>query len=100
MQMRTIENRMSKYLSIDEQLLVAHRKKQFQCASLISLLWSLFNILLLVVLHVPIEHQTVRAITYYIQIVSFLVDPILNLLIFRSLSIITLLKSSNGIYFV
>jgi hypothetical protein len=99
-QMKSIENRLSKYFSIDQKLNLSHRKTRFQYSSYIILIWSFFNILLLLFLHVPIRHIQIRSIVYYIQIISFLLEPILYIFIFRSISLITLLRQTNGIYFI
>ncbi|CAF1045686.1 unnamed protein product [Rotaria sordida] len=100
LQMKVIDNRISKYISIDEKLNLSYQKYRFQYSSYIILIWSFINILLLIFLHIPIKHIQIRTILYYTQIFSFLLDPIIYILIFHSLSLITLLKPVNRIYFI
>jgi hypothetical protein len=104
-QMKCIKQRMSKYLSTftieqhKHKWNLTYRKTQFQYASYVILIWSLFNIILLICVHIPIEHIKIKSMIYYIQLFAFLFDPILYIFIFRSLSIITLLRPTNELYF-
>lgn len=99
-QMETIESRISKYEYHEENLYLNHEKRQFRFASFFILIWSFINIILLIGLHLPIQHTKLRTVLYYSQLLSVPLDLILYPLIFRSLSIITLLRSANEIYFV
>ncbi|CAF0738712.1 unnamed protein product [Rotaria sordida] len=101
-QMKSIKHRILKYFStfnIDQhrhKLNIVQRKKNFQYASYIILIWSFINILLLICIHIPIERQRIlKSVIYYVQMFAFLIDPILYIFIFRSLSIITLLRSTD-----
>jgi len=105
-QMKCIKRRISKYLSTltieqhKQKLNIIHRKNQFEYASYVILIWSLINIALLICIHVPIEDgKVIKSIIYYIQMFAFLFDPILYIFIFRSLSIITLLRPTNELHF-
>ena len=97
-QMKSMENRISKYISINQNL--SEQKIRFQYSSYIILIWSFLNILLLICLHIPLKHKQIRIILYYTQLISFLFDPVLYIFIFRSISLITLLRPTNGIYFI
>ncbi|CAF0998639.1 unnamed protein product [Adineta steineri] len=94
--MISIKNRISKIFSID----LLEEKTRFQYSSYIILIWSCFNILLLILLHIPTEYKQIRMIVYYTQLLSYLFDPILYIFIFRTLSIISLLRPINEIYLV
>ncbi|CAF0998702.1 unnamed protein product [Adineta ricciae] len=104
-QMKCIQRRIIKYLltfKIDQhqQGLIYEQQKRFQSASSIILIWTLCNILLLISIHVPIEHQPmIKSIIFYIQMLRFVLDPILYMFVFRSLSIITLLRPTSEVYF-
>jgi hypothetical protein len=106
-QMKCIKRRISKYLSrftIEQQhkqkLNIIHRKNQFEYASYVIFIWSLINIALLICIHIPTQDgKVIKSIIYYIQMFAFLFDPILYIFIFRSLSIITLLRPTNELYF-
>jgi len=98
--MKNIENRIMKYILINKKLNISYEKIRFQYSSFLILIWSFINILILIFLHIPIKSVKIRMIIYYIQIISFLLEPILYIFIFRSLSIITLLRMTNEIYFI
>ncbi|CAF3061354.1 unnamed protein product [Rotaria sp. Silwood2] len=105
-QMKSIKHRILKYFSTckieqrKQKLNMVQRKNDFQYASYIILIWSFINILLLICIHIPTEHgRTIKSVIYYIQIVAFLIDPILYIFIFRSLSIITLLRPTDEFHF-
>ncbi|CAF2403983.1 unnamed protein product [Rotaria sp. Silwood2] len=100
LQMKAIENRIFKYISMDEKLNLSQLKVQFQYSSYIILIWSFINILLSIFLHTPIKYLQIRIILYYSQIYSFLLDPIIYILILRSLPTITLLRPTNKVYFI
>ncbi|CAF3626398.1 unnamed protein product [Rotaria socialis] len=100
LQMNAIENHTSKYISNDENLNLSRQKTQFQYCSYAILIWSFLNILLLIILHVPTQNAQIRTVIYYIELFSFLLDPIIFIVIFYSLSIITLLPSKNEIYYI
>lgn len=103
---KCIKRRISKYFSTftieqhKQKLNIIYRKNQFQCASYIILIWIIFNIILLICIHIPIQDgRIIKSTIYYIQMFSFLVDPILYIFIFRSLSIIILLRPTNELCF-
>jgi hypothetical protein len=105
-QMRCIKRRILKYFSTftieqhEQKLNIIHRKNQFQFASYIILIWVIFNIILLICIHTPIDNEKLlKSTIYYIQMIAFLLDPILYIFIFRCLSIITLLRPTNELYF-
>lgn len=104
--MKSIECRLSKHFSTykTEQYTkksnLIHRKTKFQYASYAILIWSLMNIILLICIHTPMEHQnTLKSMIYHVQMCFFLIDPIVYIIIFRSLSIITLLRPIDEIHF-
>ena len=104
-QMKCINQRISKYFSTftieqhKQKLNIIHQKNQFQFASYIILLWVIFNIILLICIHIPINNgELIKSTIYYIQMLTFIFDPILYIFIFRSLSIITLLRPTNELY--
>lgn len=98
-QIRSIKQRIDTSYSIwkeKERLRLSDRARQFQYASSLTLFWSLFNILLLICVHTPFnQHLLIRLIVYYVQLIVLLIDPILYIFIFRSLSIITLFKPTE-----
>ncbi|CAF1980242.1 unnamed protein product [Rotaria magnacalcarata] len=101
-QMKSIDHRISKYFATfkieqhTQKLNIIQRKTLFQYSSYIILIWSLINIILLIFIHVPIEHDSsIKSIIYYIQMCVFLIDPIIYMFIFRALSIITLLRPTD-----
>ncbi|CAF3459324.1 unnamed protein product [Rotaria sp. Silwood1] len=105
-QMKSMKHRMLKYFSTfkinqhKQKLNIIRRKRHFQYASYIILIWSFINILLLICIHTPTEHGIIiKSIIYYVQISAFLIDPILYIFIFRSLSIITLLRPTDEFEF-
>jgi len=88
-------------------LIIVHKRQtkslnisQFQYSSFFILIWTFLHILLVIFLHIPIKYQQIRMTIFYIEIISFLLEPILYLFIFRSLSRIILLRPSNQIYFL
>lgn len=98
-QMQTIEQEeILKEVSTDQQSELLDQKNRFQRASIALLLWSFLSILLIIVLHSPIDHVLFRTVVYKIEIVAILVDPLIHLFVFRSLSLLIRLKSFNGIY--
>jgi hypothetical protein len=103
-QTKCIKRRLKKYFSTfaieqKQKLNIIHRKNQFQYASYIILIWSFINIALLIGIHIPIEDgKLIKSIIYYIQMFAFVFDPILYIFIFRSLSIITLLRPTNELH--
>ena len=101
-QMQTVNERILKDLSTtaDGQSNLCHQKSRFQRASLALLLWSFLNILLIIALHSPIDHFLFRTVVYRIELIALLVDPIVHLFLFRSLSVLIRFKSFNGIYFI
>ncbi len=106
-QMKSIKRRMVKYFSTfpiessrQQKSNIIHRKNQFQYASYVILIWSLINIILLICIHIPIENgRIIRSTIYYIQMFALILDPILYIFIFRSLTIITLLRPTDEFYF-
>ena len=104
-QMKSIKRRMEKYFSTyiqtsQQKSNIIYRQKQFQCISYVILIWSLINMILLICIHIPLEnHRIIRSIIYYIQMFALILDPILYMFIFRSLSIVTLLRPTNEFYF-
>ncbi|CAF1067450.1 unnamed protein product [Adineta steineri] len=104
-QMICIKRRILKYFTIfkieqNKQNLIIYQQKQFQYASCIILIWSFINIILLICIHIPIEHERlIKSSIYFIQMFAFIFDPILYMFIFRSLAIITLLRPTNELYF-
>jgi hypothetical protein len=95
-----IENRMSKTSPIDKNLNLFQDKTRFQYSSYLILIWCFINILLSIFLHIPIKHIQIRTMVYYTQLISFLLEPILYIFVFRSLSIIILLRPTNQTYFI
>ncbi|UJR28594.1 hypothetical protein I4U23_009827 [Adineta vaga] len=104
-QMKCIEQRLLKYLltfQIDQyqHKIIVEQQKQFQFSSLIILFWTLINILLVIFIHIPFEHNLMmKSILFYVQMFIFLIDPILYMFVFRTLSIITLLRPTSEVYF-
>jgi hypothetical protein len=104
-QMKCIKRRISKYFSTfkieqHKQELINYRRKEFQYTSYIVLIWSFINIILLICIHIPIEHEPIiKSTIYYLQMFAFVFDPILYMFIFRSLLIITLLRPTNELCF-
>ena len=100
-QLISIDRRIEKYLwtftiENDEQKSdLIRRKKRFRIASYSILIWSIINLILLLGLHISFANETVKSIFYYTQLSAFLVDPILYMFIFRSLSIVTLLRPTD-----
>lgn len=90
-QMKSIDKRL-----INSSLDLLKQKQRFQYSSYVILIWSLFNIVLLICIHTPFDnYQLIKSIVYYLQLFVLLFDPILYTFIFRSLSIITRLRSTN-----
>ena len=86
--------------STQQKSRIIHRKNQFQYASYVILIWSLINIILLICIHIPMENgPIIRSTIYYIQMFALILDPILYIFIFRSLTIITLLRPTDEFYF-
>jgi hypothetical protein len=104
-QMKSIKRRIKNYFSTFSQSSqqksnIIHRKNQFQYASFIILIWSLINIILLICIHIPFENRRIIRLTiYYTQMFALILDPILYIFIFRSLSIVTLLRPTDEFYF-
>jgi hypothetical protein len=97
-QTKSIQRRILKYsttlkLGQHEEKLIIDRKNLFQCASSIVLVWTFISIVLLICIHVPAGHErSIKSVVYHVQMCAFLFDPILYTFVFRSLSIITLLR--------
>lgn len=100
-QIKSIEQRFEKHFSsfiLDKNQELCYfrtRKNHFICISYIILIWALINIILLVGIHTPLQDESVRFFFYYSQLFALLLDPILYIFIFRSLSIITLLRPTS-----
>ncbi|CAF1074223.1 unnamed protein product [Adineta ricciae] len=98
--MKEIHCRLAKTLSIIDDPDLTREKIRFQCTSYVLLLWSFFLIVLIICFHIPITQIPIRTTVLYTQLITFLIDPIIYIFIFRSLSIITLLRPNSGAYFV
>lgn len=100
-QIRSIDCRIEKYFTRltveneEEKLRIIGRKIPFLYASYSILIWSLINIGLIIGIHMPCENEFIRYSIYYSQMGAFLLDPLLYIFIFRSLSIITLLRPTS-----
>ncbi|UJR20929.1 hypothetical protein I4U23_024038 [Adineta vaga] len=98
--MKEINHRLTKNLLIMDDPNLRHEKTRFQYSSYAILIWSFFIMLLTISLHIPLANIQIRTIVFYTQLITFLIDPILYIFVFRSLSIISLLRPINGAYFV
>lgn len=95
---RRLEKSLSTYPLNQSTTTIIERKNHFQYASYVILIWSLINIILLLCIHTPIDNgRMIKSIIFDIQMFAVIVDPILYIFIFRSLTIIAFLRPTNDV---
>jgi hypothetical protein len=100
MQIRTIKNRLVRYVSNNRSNEFHYEKKRFQCYSIVLLVCTCVHIVHLIGLHSAMGHVRIRHMIDSIQLVSSIIDAIVYLCLFHSLSILMRLKSFDDIYFI
>ena len=84
----------------DQYLEFSSIKRKLKWSSIAMLIWYWFNILLIISIHFPLEHVKLRQIIFNLQLLSFVIEPVFCLFMFRFMSKFILFQSFNRIYFI